>query len=77
MKGLSWGMGAEKFAFYSAGRERSQKTHMGLNHLDVNCFFCFKSICPVQSSSFFFFFSSHHLIVKKPTLVTPEHQLLQ
>jgi len=67
MQGLSWGTGAEKFAFYSAGREESQDTY-GFKSLGCKTAF---------SASNSYVQSSHHLIVKKPTLVTPEHQLLR
>lgn len=61
MKGLSWGMGAEKFAFYSAGREESQNTY-GFKSLGCKTAF---------SASNSYVQSSHHLIVKKPYISDP------
>ena len=60
-EGLSWGMGAEKFAFYSAGREESQNTY-GFKSLGCKTAF---------SASNSYVQSSHRLIAKKPFISDP------
>lgn len=63
------GDGAEKFAFYSAGREESKNTY-GFKSLGCKLLFSLQ----IHMSSpviIFFFFSSHHLIVKKPYISDP------